>query len=187
MIHPSRSSRLLYLLGICLVWIIGAGGNASAQPNMQSYKIVKLQSLNKATARTSEFEVQVGKTVKLGPLYLRAQTCQKPPATERQDAITFLQVWEDPKEEDPKWIFSGWMFASSPGLSSMDHPVYDIWVVECSETEQMVAPEASDEDMKPQESNDAEDDAPIVRLNEPRGDNRFRDYEEDSAPIVRID
>ena len=92
MTYPSRYSQLFFLLGVILLLSMNAG-NALANPNMRSYKIVKLQSLNKATARTSEFEVQIGKTVKLGPLYIRPQTCQKPPTTERQDAITFLQVW----------------------------------------------------------------------------------------------
>jgi hypothetical protein len=179
---PIFLSILIFLCAVAPAWA------QPADADMESYKIVKLQSLNKVTARTSEFEIEVGKTVKLGPLYIRPQVCKKPPATDRQDAITFLQVWEDPPTEDPKWIFSGWMFASSPGLSSMDHPVYDIWIVDCSQTQQMAEPEASDEEMKPTVSDDADKDEPVVRLNEPRvDDNKFRDYESKSEPIVRID
>ena len=153
----------------------------------EKYKIVQLQSLNKATARTGTFEVEIGKTVKLGPIYIRPQTCQKPPPTARPDAKAFLQIWETPPEEEAKWIFSGWMFASSPGLSSMDHPVYDIWVVNCSRTEQMAAPEASDEQMKPQEGVFVKEDEPIVKLSGPSETERFRDYQDNSAPIVRIE
>ena len=131
---PIFLSILIFLCAVASAWA------QTTDADMESYKIAKLQSLNKATARTSEFEVEVGKTVKLGPLYIRPQVCKKPPATDRQDAITFLQVWEDPAQEEPKWIFSGWMFASSPGLSSMDHPVYDIWVIRCAAPEPVKLP-----------------------------------------------
>jgi hypothetical protein len=177
-----------FFIALCIFGITSLP--AVAQTANESFKIVKLQSLNKATARTGTFEVEVGKTVKLGPLYIRPQTCQKPPETERTDALTFLQIWETPEDEEAKWIFSGWMFASSPGLSSMDHPVYDIWVVDCSQTEQMQAPEATDEQMKPQEADEediAEEDQPVVKLDGSNGDSDFSDYNAEDQPVVRIE
>jgi hypothetical protein len=98
---------------------------------MEDMPVVKLRTLDKVTARTVTFEANVGSTVKFGPLYIKIQSCRKAPPVEQPEAASFLQVWEDSAKEDAKWVFSGWMFASSPGLSSMDHPIYDVWVLDC--------------------------------------------------------
>ncbi len=116
---------------------------------MESFPVVKLQSLDKITARTMTFEANVGNTVKFGSLYIKIQACSKAPPVEQPESAAFLQIWEvkskdseaagphpsSAREEKPKgeaqWIFSGWMFASSPALSHMDHPVYDVWVLDC--------------------------------------------------------
>lgn len=95
---------------------------------------VKLQTLDKATARTMTFEARVGSTVQFGPLFIKVRACRSPPPEERMESAAFLQIWENaPKSGEPKWIFSGWMFGSSPALSSMDHPIYDVWVISCLE------------------------------------------------------
>ena len=99
---------------------------------MQEYPSVKLQSLDKITARTLTFEAEVGSTVKFGPMFIRVQSCRKAPPIEQPESAAFIQVWEVAAgKEEPEWVFSGWMFASSPGLSSMDHPIYDVWVLDC--------------------------------------------------------
>lgn len=95
---------------------------------------VKLQTLDKATARTMTFEARVSSTVQFGPLFIKVRACRSPPPEERKESAAFLQIWEnEPRSGDPKWIFSGWMFGSSPALSSMDHPIYDVWVISCIE------------------------------------------------------
>ena len=105
---------------------------ASARAEMDDYPVVKLQSLDKVTARTMTFEANVGATIKFGTLYIKVQSCRKAPPIETPEAAAFLQVWEvAPKSEKSEWIFSGWMFASSPALSPMDHPIYDVWVLDC--------------------------------------------------------
>lgn len=99
---------------------------------MDDYGAVKLQSLDKVSARTLTFEAKVGETVKYGPLYIKIQACRKAPPLEQPESAAFLQIWEIPPETgEAEWIFSGWMFASSPALSAMDHPVYDVWVIDC--------------------------------------------------------
>ena len=109
-----------------------------AQAAMQDMPVIKLQSIDKITGRTLTFEARVGSTVKYGPLYIKVQACRKAPPIEQPESAAFLQVWEiAPKvkrgKEDSKWVFSGWMFASSPALSAMDHPIYDVWVLDCLE------------------------------------------------------
>lgn len=122
-------------------------GSVSAR-EMENYPVVKLQSLDKVTARTMTFEAKVGNTVKFGSLYIKIQACAKAPPVEQPESAAFLQIWEmrkgdqdtdsasvteQPPKEEAQWIFSGWMFASSPALSHMDHPIYDVWVLDCLE------------------------------------------------------
>ncbi|MCS5596829.1 MAG: DUF2155 domain-containing protein [Pseudomonadota bacterium] len=121
--------------------------DAAKAAEMIKYPVVRLRALDKITARTVSFDVNVGETVKFGDVYIRPQTCQEPPPIEEPESSAFLQIWERPKPEESKWIFSGWMFASSPGLSAMDHPVYDVWVLDCREKAEEVAapaPEAEE-------------------------------------------
>lgn len=118
-----------FLLALALLLL--AAGPARAE--MIDYPVAHLQSLDKISARTMTFEANVGSTVKFGPLYIKIQACRKAPPIEQPEAAAFLQIWEAPEKGDSKWVFSGWMFASSPSLSSMDHPVYDVWVLDCLE------------------------------------------------------
>lgn len=100
--------------------------------SFEDYPVARLQSLDKVTARTMTFEARVGATIKFGPIYIKTRACRKPPIAEKPEAAAFLQVWEtDVKTDAPRWVFSGWMFASSPALSAMDHPIYDVWVLDC--------------------------------------------------------
>ena len=96
------------------------------------YPEVELRALDKITAEATTFKVKVGKSAKFGKLYMKVQSCRKPPAIEKVESAAFVQVWEKPpREEESKWVFSGWMFASSPSVSAMDHPIYDVWLLDC--------------------------------------------------------
>jgi hypothetical protein len=106
---------------------------ALAWAEMTEEPVVKLQSLDKVTARTMTFEVKVGTTVKFGPIYIKVQACRKAPPIEQPESAAFLQIWEVTPKDESRWIYSGWMFASSPALSAMDHPIYDVWVLDCLE------------------------------------------------------
>lgn len=114
------------------------------------HPIVQLRSLDKITARTQVFEAKVGQTIKFGSVYIKVQACRKAPELEQPEAAAFLQVWEIPagknnEEEKAEWIFSGWMFASSPGLSAMDHPIYDVWVLDCLKVEEKEETQSEEE------------------------------------------
>lgn len=99
---------------------------------MEDYPSVRLQGLDKSVGRTITFEARVGSTIEYGPLYIKINSCRKAPPIEKPESAAFLQIWEvPPGQEKSQWVFSGWMFASSPALSAMDHPVYDIWVLDC--------------------------------------------------------
>jgi hypothetical protein len=92
---------------------------------------VVLQGLDKVTARISTIEVPVGGAAKFGSLTIVARACQKSPPEEPPEAAAFLEVTETPASAPPVSLFSGWMFASSPALSALEHPVYDVWVKDC--------------------------------------------------------
>ena len=105
-----------------------------------------VRALDKVTATTKDYNVAVGDTLRYGSLEITIRHCEKRPPEETPETFVFLQVLEPGKaikegEEpvvdetgeviDPTKLFSGWMFASSPALSSLEHPVYDLWVLDC--------------------------------------------------------
>lgn len=103
---------------------------------MEEHGVAVLRTIDKRAARTSTFEVPVGQTVKFGKsLFIKARACRSASALDKPENAAFLQIWErQPAEEESRWVFSGWMFSSSPSVSRMDHPVYDVWVIECKDT-----------------------------------------------------
>lgn len=106
---------------------------------MEDYPSVKLQGLDKSVGRTVTFEAKVGDTIQYGPLFVKIHACRKAPPIEKPESAAFLQIWEvPPGEKKSEWVFSGWMFASSPALSAMDHPVYDVWVIECTGRDDLI-------------------------------------------------
>jgi hypothetical protein len=90
-----------------------------------------LQGLDKVTARISTIDAELGKPVRFGTLEITLRACRKHPPEEPPEAAAFLEIRDILPDEAPKPIFSGWMFASSPALSALQHPVYDVWVVDC--------------------------------------------------------
>jgi hypothetical protein len=94
---------------------------------------VVLQGLDKVTARIRRFEVPVGGTVRFGTLEIRAEACYETPPVEPPESAAFLVVDAVDPGRPVTRAFSGWMFASSPSLSALEHPVYDIWVLHCEE------------------------------------------------------
>ena len=114
-------------LAAALALTLGSSGAALAAP----MQIVVLGGLDKVTAHVSTFEVPVGKTVTFGALQITARACDKHPPEETPESAAFLEVIEARPGETPHQLFSGWMFASSPALSAMDNPIYDLWVLDC--------------------------------------------------------
>ena len=123
----------------CLLLLFAAPPSAAAD----SYPIAVLQGLDKVTARAATLEAPVGQTVRFGTLQITAAVCEKHPPEETPEAAAFLDIVEQRAEQLPVDVFRGWMFASSPGLSSMQHPVYDLWVVDCVSSSPSAEPRAS--------------------------------------------
>ena len=98
---------------------------------------------NKITGRTIAFQAAAGETVQFGSLQITEGACYTRPATEAPQTTTFVEVDEVDAANQYKRIFSGWMFAASPGLHGIEHPIYDIWLTGCKGGEEVEAsPEA---------------------------------------------
>ena len=91
-----------------------------------------LRWLDKVTGRVNTLDALVGNTVSLGTLSISVENCMTRPPEETPESSAFLHIWETKPGEESVKVFSGWMFASSPALSAMDHPVYDVWVLDCA-------------------------------------------------------
>ena len=102
-------------------------GTAVSEPG----RTVELQGLDKVTARSVTFQVSVGETVKFGALVITVQACDRTPPTEPPESTVFLDIYEAREGEAQTDLFHGWMFASSPALNALEHPVYDVWALEC--------------------------------------------------------
>jgi len=92
---------------------------------------VLLQGLDKITARVSTIEAPINKPVRFGSLEITALACDKRPPEELPESAAYLIIRDIRPDEGPVKLFRGWMFASSPALSALEHPVYDIWVLDC--------------------------------------------------------
>ena len=92
---------------------------------------VLLRGLDKTTGRAKTFTVRVGKPEQFGELTIAVDKCLKRPVDEAPENTAFLTIEET---ETGTNAFQGWMFSSNPALSAMEHPVYDIWVLECQDS-----------------------------------------------------
>jgi hypothetical protein len=123
--------------GLCLTILLATATAAHAQltdagPSLPNAEAV-LQGLDKVTARVSEVEAAVGAETRFGTLAITARACLESPPTEPPESAAFLEIRDVGPVGDGKTVFSGWMFASSPAVSALEHPVYDVWVVGCAE------------------------------------------------------
>lgn len=122
------------ILGIVLAL---AAGQAVAAQSAQvddpqatvAANVLHLRGLDNLNGVANDFDMNVGETTRYGHLEITAEACRVPRDTPKADAFAFLKI-RDIRETQPR--FSGWMFASSPALSALDHPRYDVWVLSCS-------------------------------------------------------
>jgi hypothetical protein len=101
--------------------------------------------LDKITGRIISFDVALNETVQFGALQVTPRVCYTRPPTEATNTDAFLEVDEITLQGEIKRIFTGWMFAASPGLHAIEHPIYDVWLADCKGPQQptvAAAPEA---------------------------------------------
>jgi hypothetical protein len=130
--------RSLVLAVILTVTSVSSMAQAPARrpppPPAPTYNIAVLQTLDKVTGRVRTIDAPIEQTVRFGTLDIMARTCRKRPPEEPPESAAFLEVREIKLGETPRTLFVGWMFASSPAVSALEHPVYDVWVIDCKTT-----------------------------------------------------
>jgi hypothetical protein len=130
-----RLISTLRAAGAGLLVATGALAAAPETPPMDAKTIngAVLQGLDKTTARITKFTAVLGQLVKFGTLEIRVKDCRQNPPEEDPESAAFLDIDEmRPGQAVAEHVFTGWMFASSPALSPLEHPVYDVWVLDCS-------------------------------------------------------
>jgi hypothetical protein len=87
--------------------------------------------LDKITGRIISFDVAINETVRFGALEVTPRACYTRPPTETPNTDAFIEVDELTLQGELRRIFTGWMFAASPGLNAVEHPIYDVWLADC--------------------------------------------------------
>ena len=109
------------------------GDEVVSEPPAQKIvnKKASFSGLDKVTGRIINFDEDIGETVQFGALRVKTDACYTRPATEAANTDAFVEVDEITLQGEVKRIFSGWMYAASPGLHGVEHPIYDIWLTDC--------------------------------------------------------
>ena len=137
-----------FMLAAALVAAALLPTRATAQTidgNPQAMPVASLQALDKITARVTRLEAPVGETISFGSLRITTRVCYRTPPEEPPESAAFLEIEEVEPGQLPVSHFVGWMFASSPAVSAMDHAIYDVRVLECQDTAQGNGEEAPQE------------------------------------------
>jgi hypothetical protein len=117
-------------------WAVAVLVLASANPaTAERIKnpIALFAGLDKITGLTTNFEIKVGDERKFGLLFVKPEVCFTRPVTESPKTTGFVQVDQQESDGKRKRIFSGWMFAESPGLNAVEHPIFDVWLTGCKD------------------------------------------------------
>jgi hypothetical protein len=106
--------------------------------------VAVFSGIDKITGRITNFDVYIGETVQFGALQVTPKVCYSRDDTEAQKVTSFVEVDEITLDRKIRRIFTGWMFADSPGLNAVEHPVYDVWLTECKAKSEVPPPEDSE-------------------------------------------
>jgi hypothetical protein len=129
--------RLLLTAGILLALPVAAQAERIANP------VAEFTGVDKITGRIITFDVYVDETVQFGALQVTPRVCYSSPETEEPKTDSFVEVDEITLDRKIRRIFSGWMFAESPGLNAVEHAVYDVWLKTCKQQSDVPPPEAA--------------------------------------------
>jgi hypothetical protein len=125
-----RNGRERRVLPLALLVLAAPSTPAEAQRIENTVAV--FAALDKVTARISRLEVKIGETGRFGALTITPRACYSRSPTEPPKTTTFVEVDELKLEGKSVRLFSGWMFAESPGLNAVEHPVFDLWLTECA-------------------------------------------------------
>lgn len=105
--------------------------------------VAVFSGIDKITGRITTFDVYIGETVQFGALQVTPRVCYSRDDTEAPKTDTFVEVDEITLDRKIRRIFTGWMFADSPGLNAVEHPVYDVWLNSCKAKSDLPPPDSA--------------------------------------------
>lgn len=118
---------VLAALATCALFLAGTSICAAQIKN----EVAVFAALDKVTGRIQHLEIPINQTVAFGALRVTPRICNSRPLTEKPDTASFVEVDEVKLTGEQQRIFTGWMFAESPGLHAVEHPVFDVWLTSC--------------------------------------------------------
>ena len=134
----ARHAGLALLLAVPLV-----SATEPARATRLSNAVAVFSGIDKITGRITTFDVYIGETVQFGALQVTPHVCYSRDETEAPKTTTFVDVDEITLDRKIRRIFTGWMFADSPGLNAVEHPVYDVWLQSCKATSDVPPPDTA--------------------------------------------
>ena len=141
MMFLTRSASLRATAGLMAIgfgMLIAPSADAARIAN----PIAVFSGLDKITGRITTFDVYLNETVQFGALQVTPKACYSRDDTEQQKVDGFVEVDEITLDRRIRRIFTGWMFAASPGLNAVEHPIYDVWLKECKQKSNVPPPDA---------------------------------------------
>jgi hypothetical protein len=118
----------------------GDSANLRALPDGPGRPVVELQGLDKVTARTQKLVAPVGEVIRFGTLEVRVRECLVNTQEAAPESVAYLTIVDNKPGQKEEKLFAGWMFASAPSLSALDHGVYDVRVLACTRSQASSAP-----------------------------------------------
>lgn len=166
--HRERLLRRRFLYAALII-----GGLCFAQAvfakDMDAYERATIRLLDKVTARVEEREVKVDEAFLYGPLQITIRACRQAPPEDMPESAAFFEITEFKPGSTELSLFKGWMFASNPAVSALEHPVYDVWLTGCKNPLNKAATPAADEasasgnDGEPPRAEDLKKSIPAVK------------------------
>ena len=142
--HFSRRFWSLRGVGLALAGMATiAGFTVEARAARIDNKVAVFSGIDKITGRITTFDVYLNETVQFGALQVTPRVCYSRDETEAQKIDAFVEVDEITLDRKIRRIFSGWMFAESPALNAVEHPIYDVWLKECKQTSDVPPPDSA--------------------------------------------
>lgn len=137
----SGKDRIKRAAQIALITVLaGMGSLHAARAERISNPVARFSGLDKITGRITTFDVYINETVQFGALQVTPKVCYSRTEDEAPRTDAFVTVDEITLDRKIRRIFTGWMFADSPGLNAVEHPIYDVWLKDCKQKSDVPPP-----------------------------------------------
>lgn len=140
--HFASNSRLA-VFSLVTAALLAATAVVSGAEEIIHNPVAEFSGIDKITGRIITFDVYINETVQFGALQVTPRICNSRPETETPKTTSFVEVDEITLDRKIRRIFTGWMFADSPGLNAVEHAVYDVWLKSCKQRTDVPVPSKS--------------------------------------------